>query len=183
MSMKAFSFEEFKRIETEIPEELVEGARQGHANLVEKLAEFDEDLLEKFSLRCIPIVKASYLSHEIKKLRQQLQAGGEVGEVDEDSDDAPVPELQELPCFHGIVGSDEKLGKIFKIIEKIKDTDLNVCIFGESGTVSPPTNEIASSRSWTRSRLASSSLPAVSRRVRLLAPAAPLSIASSSRTR
>jgi elongation factor G len=48
VSMKAFSFEEFKRIETEIPEELVEGARQGHADLVEKLAEFDEDLLEKF---------------------------------------------------------------------------------------------------------------------------------------
>ena len=41
--MKAFSFEEFRRIETEIPEELVEGARKGRAYLVEKLAEFDEE--------------------------------------------------------------------------------------------------------------------------------------------
>ncbi len=36
--------------------------------------------------------------------------------------------------FFGIIGRDEKLLKIFEIIEKVKDSDLNVCICGESGT-------------------------------------------------
>ncbi len=48
VSMKAYLFEDFQRIETEIPEELVEKARRGRALLVEKLAEFDDELLEKF---------------------------------------------------------------------------------------------------------------------------------------
>jgi elongation factor G len=48
VSMKAFGFEDFRRTETEIPEELVERARKGRAELVEKLAEFDDELLEKF---------------------------------------------------------------------------------------------------------------------------------------
>jgi elongation factor G len=48
VSMKAFSFEEFRRNETEIPAERVEAARQGRAFLVEKLAEFDDEILEKF---------------------------------------------------------------------------------------------------------------------------------------
>ncbi len=48
VSMKAFSFEDFRRVETDIPGELVEAARQGRAELVEKLAEFDDELLGKF---------------------------------------------------------------------------------------------------------------------------------------
>ena len=36
--------------------------------------------------------------------------------------------------FYGIIGRDEKMLKIFEIIEKVKDSDLNVCICGESGT-------------------------------------------------
>ena len=48
VSIKAFSFEDFRRIESEIPEELVEKARKGRAYLVEKLAEFDDEILEKF---------------------------------------------------------------------------------------------------------------------------------------
>src|SRR5206468_12942039 len=34
----------------------------------------------------------------------------------------------------GIVGRSEKMRRIFQVIEKVKDTDLNVCILGESGT-------------------------------------------------
>jgi elongation factor G len=48
VSMKAFAFEDFRRIETEIPEELLEGARKGRSELVEKLAEFDDEILEKY---------------------------------------------------------------------------------------------------------------------------------------
>jgi len=36
--------------------------------------------------------------------------------------------------YHGILGDDPALRKVFEIVEKVKDTDLNVCIFGESGT-------------------------------------------------
>jgi elongation factor G len=48
VSMKAFSFEDFRRTETEIPEDLVERVRTGRAELVEKLAEFDDELLKRF---------------------------------------------------------------------------------------------------------------------------------------
>jgi elongation factor G len=48
VSMKAFSFENFRRIETEIPEELAGEAAKARNVLVEKLAEFDEDMLERY---------------------------------------------------------------------------------------------------------------------------------------
>ena len=48
VSMKAVFFEDFKRIDLEIPEELQETAQQGRSYLIEKLAEFDEGLMEKF---------------------------------------------------------------------------------------------------------------------------------------
>jgi elongation factor G len=48
VSMKAYLFENFQRVETEIPQELLEGARKGREALVEKLAEFDDELLENF---------------------------------------------------------------------------------------------------------------------------------------
>ncbi len=48
VSMRAVFFEDFKRIDREIPEELIPEAQEGRNYLVEKLAEFDEDLLEKF---------------------------------------------------------------------------------------------------------------------------------------
>ncbi len=41
---------------------------------------------------------------------------------------------REPGSYHGIIGSDEKLRKVFGIIEKVKDSGLNVCIFGESGS-------------------------------------------------
>ncbi|MEC9032644.1 MAG: sigma-54 dependent transcriptional regulator [Planctomycetota bacterium] len=36
--------------------------------------------------------------------------------------------------YYGIIGRDEKMRKIFEIIEKVKDSNLNICICGESGT-------------------------------------------------
>ena len=51
--------------------------------------------------------------------------------------DAREPvEAGSLPeeSYFGIIGRDEKIRKIFEIIEKVRDSDLNVCIYGESGT-------------------------------------------------
>jgi DNA-binding NtrC family response regulator len=36
--------------------------------------------------------------------------------------------------YYGIIGRDEKIRKIIEIIEKVKDSNLNICICGESGT-------------------------------------------------
>jgi elongation factor G len=48
VTMKAVSFEDFKRIDTEIPEDLLPEAKKLRGQLVESLAEFDEELMEKF---------------------------------------------------------------------------------------------------------------------------------------
>ncbi len=48
VSMKAVSFEDFKRIDTEIPGDLLPEAQKRRGELVESLAEFDEGLMEKF---------------------------------------------------------------------------------------------------------------------------------------
>ncbi len=48
ISMKAIFFKEFKRIEADIPEELCQEAKHARGYLIEKLAEFDDDLMEKF---------------------------------------------------------------------------------------------------------------------------------------
>ena len=49
-----------------------------------------------------------------------------------DSASQPAGDTEE--SFFGIIGRDEKMLKIFEVIEKVKDSDLNVCICGESGT-------------------------------------------------
>ena len=54
----------------------------------------------------------------------------EAGRGDSSARPAGDPE----DSFFGIIGHDEKMLKIFDIIEKVKDSDLNVCICGESGT-------------------------------------------------
>ena len=56
------------------------------------------------------------------------------GEDVDDPDGLPAASHDAPESFHGIIGEDEKLGKVFQIINKVKDSDLNVCIFGESGT-------------------------------------------------
>lgn len=50
----------------------------------------------------------------------------------EESASQPAGDAEE--SFFGIIGRDEKMLKIFEVIEKVKDSDLNVCICGESGT-------------------------------------------------
>ena len=49
---------------------------------------------------------------------------GQVGEVG----------AEEAEEFYGMITRDEKLKKVFRIIEKVKDSNLNVSIVGESGT-------------------------------------------------
>ena len=48
VSMKAVFFEDFKRIDKEIPQELREVAEKERSYLIEKLAEFNEGLMEQF---------------------------------------------------------------------------------------------------------------------------------------
>jgi len=48
INMKAVFFENFKRIDKEIPETFIEEAQQAKNHLIEKLAEFDENLMEKY---------------------------------------------------------------------------------------------------------------------------------------
>ena len=48
IAMKALSFDEFRLLEREVPENLLDSARQWRNTLVEKLAEFDEGLFEAF---------------------------------------------------------------------------------------------------------------------------------------
>jgi len=40
----------------------------------------------------------------------------------------------ELPGYAGIIGMSEKIRRVFEIIEKVRDSDLNLFIHGESGT-------------------------------------------------
>jgi len=48
VAMKCIAFEDFRRVESEIPADLRDAAEKGRGLLVEKLAEFDDDLMEKF---------------------------------------------------------------------------------------------------------------------------------------
>ncbi len=48
IKMKAYTFDSENRFEEEIPEEYVEKAKELRAKLIEKLAEFDEELMELF---------------------------------------------------------------------------------------------------------------------------------------
>jgi transcriptional regulator with GAF, ATPase, and Fis domain len=96
-------------------------------------------LLEEFADRCGPVLALAYLAAELERIRPRPAARAEEDENDR-ARSAPGDQEQEaaqteaIPSFYGIIGRDEKLQKIFRVIEKVKDSDLNVCIFGESGT-------------------------------------------------
>ncbi|MCZ6795450.1 MAG: sigma-54 dependent transcriptional regulator [Planctomycetota bacterium] len=84
---------------------------------------------------CVPAVARAYLFEEVARLKERIEGfeeldstGGVDGEPEEPLTWGP------FPSYYGIVGRDEKLRKIFHVIEKIKNSGLNVCIFGESGT-------------------------------------------------
>jgi transcriptional regulator with GAF, ATPase, and Fis domain len=99
----------------------------------------------EFAERCLPILAQGILGREVIDLRAAVEeARSRAGDEAED-DEGPGPAIEEaseptlelpaeIPCFHGIVGKSEKMRRLFQIIEKVKDSDLNMCIFGESGT-------------------------------------------------
>ena len=100
-----------------------------------EIGEGDLALLEELSERIVPIFSKAWLASRVADLQSRVtsESGIEVPEEEAPSEE-DAETVAEVPIYHGIVGKDEKLQKIFRIIEKIKDSDLNVCIFGESGT-------------------------------------------------
>jgi len=110
-----------------------------------ELGNAERETLRHFRERCLVFLLREFAFHECEALAAKLRdasapraaSGAEGSENDADDDDGaegPVVDPETSPSFHGIVGKDEKLQRIFKIVEKIKDSDLSVCIFGESGT-------------------------------------------------
>jgi transcriptional regulator with GAF, ATPase, and Fis domain len=94
--------------------------------------------LEDFADRLSPILAVACLAADLDRLRDRLGAVAEESGIEEErrsaagEEEAAPPD--EIPSFHGMIGRDEKLQKIIRVVEKVKDSDLNVCIFGESGT-------------------------------------------------
>ena len=101
-----------------------------------EIGESDLALLEELSERIVPIFSKAWLAARVAELQGKTtsETGIEVPEPEGAPSEEDAETVAEVPIYHGIVGKDEKLQKIFRIIEKIKDSDLNVCIFGESGT-------------------------------------------------
>lgn len=86
-----------------------------------------------------PVLRAAYLEQEVARLRSGEASPNEDFEMESDGgeeseEQAWVLSDDQLPVFHGIIGKSQGLIKIFEVVEKIKDTDFNVCILGESGT-------------------------------------------------
>ncbi|MEM7230600.1 MAG: sigma-54 dependent transcriptional regulator [Planctomycetota bacterium] len=93
----------------------------------------EEDLVRFGSLVEVsaPSLARAFLREELERVRAELrETTGEEEEEEEESEDR----FRGVETYHGIVGTDEKLRKVFHIVEKVKNSDLNVCIFGESGT-------------------------------------------------
>ena len=90
---------------------------------------------------CTPVLGKAWLWRELLESRRRLgrcerDAASEEPEepVDERGEVTLIPVDELPPDYHGLIGRDEKLAKIIEISEKVKDSDLNICIFGESGT-------------------------------------------------
>ena len=111
----------------------------------EHLPAVDLATLIDFNERCLPILKVGLLEAEIVALRKRPE--GETADLDAPAvvstvadgpgSDVPgerLPAPGSLPRLGDIIGGSERMRKIFQVIEKIKDSDLNVCVFGESGT-------------------------------------------------
>src|SRR5262245_47572901 len=118
----------------------------------EPVREPDLLALADFAERCQPTLGRAYLYEEVLALRERLEsveseeeappeeapeaatpAAGRQPEAAEDEPSLTISAV-EVPVYHGMVGKSEKMTRIFQVIEKMKDSDLNVCIFGESGT-------------------------------------------------
>jgi len=93
----------------------------------------------------LPILRNIYLELEVKVLQKRLgsidpqiqdayeesEMEGIPGETDEKIWDVSE---NELPVYYGIIGKSKQLLEIYEVVERIKDTDFNICIFGESGS-------------------------------------------------
>jgi DNA-binding NtrC family response regulator len=104
-----------------------------------ELGEAELQVLDEFASRCLVVVARAFLVGELEKahalLNAQVQEEGSAESLQQSpEDEVQAVHLEASPSFYGIVGRDEKLQKIFKVVTKIKNSDLNVCIFGESGT-------------------------------------------------
>jgi DNA-binding NtrC family response regulator len=111
-------------------------------------SEADLDLLKDYAWRFLPILESRALRAELEAARRgragargepppAAGAAGDEAEAGSDDDvESPlaIPAAEGLPAYHGIVGRSIRMQKIFELVEKIKDTDFNVCILGESGT-------------------------------------------------
>jgi len=104
-----------------------------------ELGDAELRVLDEFASRCLVLVARAFLVGELEKAHALLNSQVKAGDATESvlqspEDEVQAVDLEELPSFYGIVGRDEKLQKIFKVVTKIKKSDLSVCIFGESGT-------------------------------------------------
>ena len=95
-----------------------------------ELEQQELELVTTLATRCLHIVGRSYAFRELNSLRCQV-----------DTTEASETEAEEVAVgkamverYHGLVSRDEKLRKVFQVVEKVKDNDLNICIVGESGT-------------------------------------------------
>ncbi len=95
-----------------------------------ELEQQELELVRTLATRCLHIVGRSYAFRELNDLRGHDDPT-EAGDMDGEE---VVARKAGADRYYGLVGRDEKLWKIFQVVEKVKDNDLNICIVGESGT-------------------------------------------------
>jgi len=100
--------------------------------------DFSNDDLERVTEAALvftPLVSRVYLAHECTTAVSAPSSAEDDGEASSPGNgEWEAPEIGPDDGYYGVFGRDENLQKIFAIIEKIKNSDLNVCIIGESGT-------------------------------------------------
>jgi len=96
----------------------------------EDVSESELAALETLGAWGLQAAARAYLAHELEVLKQTASEGAAAVAT---GTSEPLPS-GENSSYYGVVGQDEKLHKIFHIVERVKDSELNVCIVGESGT-------------------------------------------------
>ena len=102
------------------------------------------DLLEDCSDRVLPWVSLAYVNDRLEMLESRASAAamegvGEGGDAGGETGGERGFELSPEAAanvfeYHGMVSCDDAMNKIFAVVEKVKDADLNICVVGESGT-------------------------------------------------
>lgn len=106
------------------------------------VADAERELFDSASLGAAAAFRGAWCASELERLSSPgpalaapSSAPGAAGAHGPSGEDAePAPDVSEVPAYYGMVGRDERFQKVIRIVEKIKDTDLNICILGESGT-------------------------------------------------